>query len=149
MMGLLERVEAAAAGSRELDKALMVLVPEPVKPLDPHWIYALGGTAIPMEWVDNGYFDPWPVTASIDAALALVERMLPGATWTHDMDAEGRDGSHVIGLAWRENETADWIIEEARAATVPLAVVAALLRALRAMTPFLYLPLPKPAMSGK
>jgi hypothetical protein len=79
---LIARLEAAEVGSRDLDAAIWLLVVEKPRP---------GGK------VDRDMFGRWPAfTTSLDAALALAERVLPGCfpgvqknRWTfHD------------GLAW-------------------------------------------------
>lgn len=64
-----------------------------------------------------------PVSASLDAALALVERVLPGADWRLQTAADGREGFwavliHLQGRNMKEGPTA------------PLALLAALLSAL-------------------
>lgn len=68
-------------------------------------------------------------TASIDAALALLDRVLPGAEWTRSMDSVNTDGTELVEIAWRANEDNDWIIEIGRAHSTPLAILAALLQA--------------------
>lgn len=65
------------------------------------------------------------LNGSIDAALALAERVLPGWSWSAGglMKSEDRD-------AYARFDTPDGCdFEEAYAATVPLAIVAALIRA--------------------
>jgi hypothetical protein len=83
-------------------------------------------------------------TASIDAALALVERVLPG--WGADVGYPARMGEHH-GQPWadvwasREDERYRWdrslgrpTPRHSNAPTVPLAILAALLKALQAQT---------------
>lgn len=66
-MTLIERLEGAEAGSRELDEALCE---------------ALSIIFARFAW-DNGTNSSTcaPVTTSVDAALALAERVLPGSRW--------------------------------------------------------------------
>lgn len=93
--GLIERLEAAEVGSRELDRELMALTyrweqrhigatcwddyhgtccPE-AKHLDWVWIDPVDGA-----WKTNAK-DGYEFTTSLDAALALAERVLPGKGW--------------------------------------------------------------------
>lgn len=61
-MSLIERLEAAEVGSRELDAAIWYAL-----------IETCGGKP------DRDMIDRWPAyTTSLDAALALAERVLPG-----------------------------------------------------------------------
>lgn len=77
---------------------------------------------------------PWVLpryTASIDAALGLVERVLPGAIWyrCHGDDFNVKS----VEVWWRESERHEWIIAEALdKGSTPLAILSALLRALLA-----------------
>jgi hypothetical protein len=102
LQALLERVKAATGPDRELDRAI------------------------------DDYFDPMhigalrPVTASIDAALALVERRLPRWNWIVSDRA-----TCVLRPANGKDENRSWIQwREANARTPPLAILAALLTAL-------------------
>ncbi|WP_296200539.1 hypothetical protein [uncultured Hyphomicrobium sp.] len=69
LSALIARLEAAEVGSHELDKAVSV---------------ACGSTIqVWAETASDGTFlgSVRPVTTSLDAALALVERVLPGWSW--------------------------------------------------------------------
>lgn len=133
LRALLAQVEEAKAGSRELDGQLTAA-------FDPPMDYA-GEPAdifIRMNADDCGVFKSYlatpasytrtvpPFTTSIDAALALVAKVLPGQEFT----------LHSNGTRWAPGEPAARIrfepltsVEET-AATLPLAILAALLRAL-------------------
>ena len=65
-----------------------------------------------------------PYTASIDAALALTERMLPG--WDYVLEGASR---HCFVLMHPDNEDGEGVFVET-AATSALAILAALLTAL-------------------
>lgn len=134
---LLAHIEAATGPDREIDAALAL---------------ALGGWH--REWIEVGrnphhkpdWFwwndtdQPWRAsnperlplfyTTSIDAALALVERMLPGCWWFFSKGktrpTEPLFAFHIIP----EGNTDGLTIGEAEAGTPPLAILAALLRAL-------------------
>lgn len=79
---LIERLEAASVGSRELDREIMVLIGG-AQQVSEAIFYGPGETV----WYCGDYEDsavdvPLPyVTTSLDAALALAERVLPGWTW--------------------------------------------------------------------
>jgi hypothetical protein len=128
---LLARVEAAAGPSVEIDGLFAKL--NETMPQDARFqtenIWGQQGD----QWLSGGYGDyhfysPEEVTASIDAALALVERMLP----LRDLDYIRNSGRHRFSLALPGSGTFD---VQATGATAPLAILAALLRALIARTP--------------
>lgn len=112
---LLERVKAATGPDRELDDAIL-------KSLNIHsWAGRMSYPELPM-WVD---FGPSNITGSIDAALALTQRVLPGWHWSiYDTDGRGRKNCQV--------ETPDHQGEpfDGVATTAPLAIIAATLSAL-------------------
>lgn len=114
---IIGRVERATGGDRELDRAIMV--------------FAFGGgvrNALPLP----------EYTSSVDAALALVERKLPGYRWS--VGATGiRSGTHPDGKpayvdGFRAGLTKASPLRPlptaAHARTAPLAIILALLRAL-------------------
>lgn len=126
--GLIERVKAAQGSDREIDASLFIALVEPTwhtSPKDPGAVAA-----------DKQYF--WPegklkyltrnskvapqYTASIDAALALVERCLPGWSWNIGHDAN--DELHAT--LWHGVTEHDEY-----AATAPLAIILALLTAMQ------------------
>jgi hypothetical protein len=133
IVGLLERVEAATGPDRELDYELALYEKAPdwrkrkpwkqtngwAKPdvASTSWavlFYDGGGNALPVP----------QYTASLDAALALCERVLPG--WVVQLET-WRDPAATARLAeWNIGEAE----HEGHARTLPLALLAALLRAL-------------------
>lgn len=96
LRGMIEKLEGAAEGSRELDLA----------------VYDAFGM------FDDGPVDLPPVTTSIDAALALIERKLPGERWEM-----WRSRAGDVGVNLDDRDTAF-------AASLPLALCIALLQAL-------------------
>lgn len=111
---LIGRLERATGPDREIDDALRIAFGYPPK--------------------------PWDYTASIDAALALVERVLPGWFWR---------AGHVPAIHWHngigydnwchlsrtdasncnpEDESTGW------ANSVPLAIILATLRAIKTLS---------------
>ncbi len=134
---LLERVENATGPDREIDEAIMALVyvrderhigaymendlgrDEPVK--DRVWVDPKTD-----KWVST---HAYAYTASIDDALALVERVLPGQQWTL-----GRNLHHHYWLCTfnrLDDEGAPYSNASSHAApTPPLAILAAILKAL-------------------
>lgn len=115
LVDLLARVEGASAPDREIDGLLDCLSDPLIAQCWPHW------TREQREGLTPHY------TASIDAALGLVERVLPG--WA---PALRQDARPAFGTLWhammvsRENprtQHATWGF------TAPLAILAALLKA--------------------
>ena len=81
LTALIERLEKADGPSRELDAAVCrYLVGSPAD----HW-YGLHG-----DFITDGLAPA--ITASIDAAVALAERVLPG--WVHEIIIDGSGGIH-------------------------------------------------------
>ncbi|MHC2016370.1 hypothetical protein [Methylobacterium sp. CM6247] len=138
LRALIALVEEAKAGSRELDEAIHATV----LPNDPWWQAIVEGRRLVAAGQEdtkidacncNLRADSWAVgsrvhsyTTSIDAALALVAKVLPGQEFT----------LHSNGTKWAPGEPAARIrfelltsVEET-AATLPLAILAALLHAL-------------------
>jgi len=109
---LLERVRAATGPDRELDLLIWKLLVWKTP-----WNHELHKTEL--------------FTRSIDAALALVERMLPGA-----FDSVGKDEEEG-GHWWAADLLVDNIWHSGVGPTIPLAILAALLSALidKAPTP--------------
>lgn len=113
LTALLERVKAATGPDRELDAAI---------------VRALGLAENDLVFY-IGRGDDWPqakITASIDAALALVEKMLPGAMQASGIMEEGPFCRLVVPNPeyWGYREF------KGDGVTQPLAVLAALLTAL-------------------
>jgi hypothetical protein len=120
---LLARVEAATGPDRKLDCALYCATAEsPFENYYPDCVLAvLGGFRARLEIEDVP-----KLTASLDAALALVERVRPEASVLMGLrqSAETRPWARVNGVT---RSGADPVAE-----TIPLALLAALLRALLA-----------------
>jgi hypothetical protein len=70
--------------------------------------------------------EAWPLTASVDAALSLVERKLPG--WTDASDASDPE----TGIDWDLFPPKGGPCVRGTGATRPLAILSALLRSLEA-----------------
>lgn len=118
MSGLIERLEKAEAGSRELDDSV--------------WLSATDGEM--MDWWDDeaeqhqikasdgSRVNVTPVTTSLDAALALAERALPG--WCFSMA--------TITPPWVQAYppgSVEDCLDAVAASTLPLALCIAILRA--------------------
>jgi hypothetical protein len=123
--GLIERLEAAEVGSRELDVALWELFSAAKIERD---LGSVRGTwprgASDQEKSDRRVAflaaNAPRVTTSLDAALSLAERVLPGRTFIIATGGEGLDRATIDGLG---------TAEDCQAATAPLALCAAILRA--------------------
>lgn len=128
---LLRRVEGATEGSRELDADLWIAVgPRPMGDNFAHWIHDWepgwepGPYAGAVQMVENGgVFTSPEFTASLDASLALVTRVLPGSGW----QITNTGGSSSYCMISQRSEAGD---HTGDGATPVLAVVAALLKAL-------------------
>lgn len=139
LQDLLGRVEAATGADRELDRAIWW----PVSCL-PSGLYMEGddgaryadvcvGLSDTPDWRHLGLYDDAPFyTASLDAALALCERVLPG--WTWDIGSECRfDGVMIYtAIVWSADCKRD--SGEQTAKTPALALLAAMLKAMVAST---------------
>ena len=113
---LLERVETATGADRDLDKAICCHF-EPKK----IWVRDNNGIGFP------GYIAP-ALTVSIDAAVALVEKMLPMSVWSiynSDPKCVTTGGSAFI---YADSDDDDAF--RAAGASPALALLAAMLRAL-------------------
>lgn len=104
--GLIERVTAAQGPDRELDRSIG---------------RAFGVTETTFPQYEPGDVMP-SYTASIDAALALVERYLPGWSWSIGHDANGELHATIWHGVTEHDEYG---------ATPALAILAALLTALK------------------
>lgn len=142
---LLNRVRSATGPDRELDTALWLRF----TPGATYKTTRAKHTATGKEWditearVNGGRLEEVPAfSASLDAALALVELMLPG--WGAEVGYPARLGQHG-GRPWadvwasRDDSRYPWAARQMRptpchsnAATPALAILAALLRALQA-----------------
>lgn len=130
LQDLLHRVESATGPDRELDALIMVALGG-ARRVDECLFYGPGETTWCFSDYEHEYdMPPLPyVTASLDAALALVERCLPGAA--------GCDwGLRYNGTRARPYLCQVWLIDGSsvteQAETGALALLTALLRALAA-----------------
>lgn len=125
--GLLERVKVATAPDRELDVRFGMFESGLAMNED-----VLAQIGVPHTgWTPSE--DEWPrYTASIDAALALVEKTLPGWCYAIQSVVLGKDTLNHI--PWCGLASGYWSgvfdEHEGRGATLPLAILAALLTAL-------------------
>lgn len=132
---LLERVEAATGPDREIDAAIWLqMVPGATRK---QWSYVHARTnrvCSVDETRDAGRLIIVPAyTASIDAAVGLVERMLPMGTWSlynSDPKCIPKGGSAYI---FADSDDEDSF--RAAGATPALALIAALLKAMIASKP--------------
>lgn len=129
LAGLLERVKAATGPTRELDGDLFLDLG--VYPIESQSRWESPPSAPIREWASR---QALPYTASIDAALALVEKMLPGAVW-HVMTDYGDLNRAKIGQEgnprasiYRSDDRQ--LFSQADAITPALAILAVLLTAL-------------------
>lgn len=118
---LLARVEAATGADRELDFAIYRIAFNAKQ--------VGGDSGVREAWLP-GYVYPHeakPYTASLDAALALVERVLPG--YFLQMERCRPGGESIAGKPWwaRLNSHHD----SATGSTPALALLAAMLRAIK------------------
>ncbi len=114
LKGLLEGVRAAAGPDRKLDVAIWrTFIDLDARP-----------DRAPLPW-------DYRFTASIDAAIALMERVLPGWDIHFYPEGEGRLG-YVAEMTWPPNALvgeANYFGIDGRGLTRPLAIVAAVLEA--------------------
>ena len=120
LRGLIERVEKATGPDRELDAQIYI------------WVHGLRANA-PVLWTQVA-----PYTNSLDAALALVEKMRPGYRWGVSSVAikigAYPDGKTAYGEGFRAHVTKNSPLRPmpstADAPTPALAIILALLRSL-------------------
>lgn len=147
-----ERVEKATGADRELDALILCALAAPLgafvaqSKINGNWCIYSGETSsrTPRLWEDRSWFRPdsWLLTASIDTALALVERKLPG--WVYSLEKratlEGNKLPHAIPRSGSDGVWEAWefvlilnAAEQYRAfsSTAPLAILLALISALQ------------------
>lgn len=108
MKDLIARLEAAEVGARELDHLIFMHT----APME-----------VSSHWSPNDRMTLY--TTSLDAALALAERVLPGWGWCMRTDETGQCFANVFP----GNPNIDRIFYDAYAATHPIALCIAILRA--------------------
>lgn len=127
-MTLLESVEAATGPSRGLDRLIEETLPGVLRHGDDHMVadgYVISGEGHPEERPGQAYVPPL-YTASIDAALALRDRLRPEGTWDVGTD-EDADGLFYYACLWRSGGCAE--CQAKTRSNAALALIAALLRA--------------------
>ena len=123
LTALAERVEGLAGACRETDVLIVQALYPDIGPCEPH---CAGDT--PIFWNDPLYKKPCPpLTASLDAVVALIERELPGWAWKCVKPVPGQWKSY--GEVW----ASDAGFFSGNADTPALALLAATLRALAAL----------------
>lgn len=126
---LIERLEKAEGPDREIDQALWEAVTGECTHRNTHFVY-LENDERELECSDCGADtygkDKWSgLTSSLDAALSLVERKLPGVHWSVS-NAAVKPRANV----WMPQPTRPIMGPYSSGATPALAVCLALLRAL-------------------
>lgn len=139
LAGLLKRVEGATGRDRVLDDAIWWRLD--CLPLTERYRQLAHRTrqenvSFPTDgrpdWRALGpYTQPPPLSSSIDSALALVERVLPGCFYA--IDATAPELGIDVDLFVRQLPTGE-VEVRGTATTLPLAFLAALLKALQAST---------------
>ncbi len=129
MTSLLQRVEQATGPDRELDAAIIAWLnnaevrryppADDFGPRDRWQFWSLDGAHF---LGSEAKFPVPPLTASVDAALALVERVKPGS--------EVLMGLRQTAATQPWARVGPWWASDAIGATLPLAILAALLRSL-------------------
>jgi hypothetical protein len=129
---LLLRITEAAGPDRELDALIEVAARWELAAkagLAPQHRARWQAGSLGQVYDGNTGYDAAPVTASVDAALALVARLLPGWSWTggHIARDDGKGGHWAVlySLIERGQASGDGMFKSA-----PLALLAALLEAL-------------------
>lgn len=134
---LLERVKAAAGPDRELDAQICIALQPPV--ILEHWLSSTPRTDLyPALWEScgNGYVQhpnwgyksqSYKCTASVDAALALVERVLPERV----CDTHGARRGALCSAVLTE-DSANPRIDVGVGHTRPIAIIVCLITALLA-----------------
>lgn len=129
---LRERVAKAVGADRAIDvavaRAFAAKQPTRMAPMDEEGS-AMGVIDANNEWVEIPY-----VTQSVDAALGLVERLLPG--WVFSICGPDSMDSRSLANLWPDAQPfpAELDINEP-GQTLPLAILAALLSAMAALHP--------------
>lgn len=120
MAELIERLEKATGPDRELDEAIWCATEPAIVPLIPHWTKSQRENLTPR------------FTDSLDAAVALVERCLPG--WKKQI-FESYSGTWIarVSSPRRETFSTDYMRERAPDGS-PNGSIALLLALLRALS---------------
>lgn len=112
---LIERVKAATGPDRQIDRAI-------AKHFKIGWDYSADWPTVIVDGEKTSEPTAYPYTFSIDAAIALAERVLPGWHWNIGHDANGE----LHATVWHGVTESDEY-----APTAPLAIVLATLLALQ------------------
>lgn len=132
LSALIARLEAAEAGSRELDAAVWAASNgyELFEHDGAGWRYRMRPDDI-MRHERTSYISPY--TTSLDAALALAERVLPGGNWCVARDAGASETARF--RAWvqsEEDRQANPLgLSSDAAPTAPLALCISILRGIQ------------------
>ena len=128
MTELIERLEAACEGSRELDAAMFRAIgaplPDKFANLNLELTWGPDGSAYMPVGEMQVRYDPPAYTLSIDAIVAIIERKLPG--WHIQVE---RHPDFCDATLWPSPDAPYWLTH---AATMPMALCASFLRALQA-----------------
>lgn len=116
---LISMLEKAEAGSRELDAEIGIAAGFAERRKGNVYKLSEAGSTLELYW-------PAPFSTSLDAAVALVELLLPGQEWSVGSNQPD------IGEPWARIRTAPLRSLEESAATPALALCLALLKALEA-----------------
>ena len=116
LVELRERVRKATGPDRELDAGLYPLCDGRLAEIVPHWTDDQREELIPC------------YTASIDAALGLVKKVLPGGAW--ELTTPTAHYLYARASCWYRERTPDRTNFEGTGETLPLAILDTLLSAL-------------------
>ncbi len=134
LSGLLAKIEAATGPDQVIDAHLVCVLLAPpeafvsIGPISGMARVCIGVNARGADIV-WGHWIKWidtPLTASIDAALALVERVLPGHKAGFQPGIAGKFRGHILAIT----PTSAFYVMDTIAPTAPLAILGSLLKVL-------------------
>ena len=139
LTNLIERVEAATGADRKIDAAICAalrIIPESERQPELAGDIEADGAAV-VVWHKAGSvrmlkYSPPDYTASLDAAIALVEKVLPDHGWflrRDDTDANGRRAAPIYNAALLYPDALRVIAASGQRPTPALALCLALLKA--------------------
>lgn len=137
MTDFLDRLRTASEGSRDFNRLIEETLPGVLRHSYPVMVaegYVISGPGHPTEHPGQAYLPP-AYTTDLNAALALVERVLPGAVWSvcNGYCRDGKGGFFGADVEPEYLATSDYANHIAP--TAPLAVLIALLAALEGGKP--------------